>query len=297
MEQLIQKILLKHNIKYSTIKKATSGFTNYVYFIDDDKVLKLSKDKQSSSLHKESVIYKNINLSNIPSYIASGKIDDTEYLIITKLQGKALYSIWHTLDNKTRCDIVKQIANILKNFNSNSGDFLTGHSHIDDWKEHWHQRLTQRKLEMQQLGLDTTSLNLFLDKHLDETFSDNRYGLVYNDAHFDNFLFDGSKVSLIDFDRVKHCPIDYELMIFKTMCDNPSKFASEVDDPFVDAKDYEMVYETFKQTYKELFEIKHIDARVKVYQFNYLMRQAYGIKNIDWAKQILKDFDTMLQNI
>ena len=46
----------------------------------------------------------------------------------------------------------------------------------------------------------------------------------------DNFIYNNGALGLIDFDRVRVCPIDYEMLIFKTMCGNPSKFASEEDE-------------------------------------------------------------------
>ena len=56
-----------------------------------------------------------------------------------------------------------------------------------------------------------------------------KLGLVYNDAHFDNFILSGDELFLIDFDRVVVASIDYELLIIKSMLDNPCKFASEID--------------------------------------------------------------------
>ena len=42
MEQLVKQILTTEKIEYKAIKKATSGFTNLVYFVDDKFVVKLS---------------------------------------------------------------------------------------------------------------------------------------------------------------------------------------------------------------------------------------------------------------
>ena len=41
MLETIKKILAKENIKYNSIEKSTSGFTNEVYFIDDKYVVKI----------------------------------------------------------------------------------------------------------------------------------------------------------------------------------------------------------------------------------------------------------------
>ena len=92
---------------------------------------------------------------------------------------------------------------------------------------------------------------------------------------------------MIDFDRVRVCPIDYEMLIFKTMCDNPWKFASEEDEEKIIEKDYSAIYQIFKAHYPEMFQIKHIDKRISVYQFNYLMGQAIKCQDSEWIEQLL----------
>ncbi len=122
-------------------------------------------------------------------------------------------------------------------------------------------------------------------------FSENAFGLVYNDAHFDDFIYDNGELSLIDFDRVRVCPIDYEMLIFKTMCDNPSKFASEEDEENVKDEDYLDIYKQFKMYYPEMFKHKNIETRIAVYQFNYLIGQAIKCKDIAWINEILNNFN------
>ena len=296
MENIINKILQKENITLYQLQKSSSGFTNQVYFINDDMVIKLTNDADTiKQLRKETNIYQNLHLDFIPKYISSGNIDNTEYLIISKLSGNALYSIWHTLTNDIRIDIVKQIAGILKTINSTNADFFDNNHRDTDWISMWNTRLTDRSLSLNNMGYDTTLIDNFINNYLSKIFKDNTYGLVYNDAHFDNFIYDNGKVYLIDFDRVRYCPIDYDMMIFKCMCDNPSKFASEVDDPFVKEEDYSMVYDTFKSTYPELFNLPHFETRLKIYQFNYLMRQAISITNHTWITQLLDDFNSFVE--
>lgn len=73
----------------------------------------------------------------------------------------------------------------------------------------------------------------FKNNRLDKVFAQQKNGLVYNDAHFDNFIYADGNVKLIDFDRTIYCSIDYELMVIKMMQDNPKKFASEITEKYV----------------------------------------------------------------
>lgn len=298
MEKIIYNILQQENIILDSLKKSSSGFTNQVYFINDDMVIKLTDDHDTiKQLQKEVSIYQNMKLPYIPQYIASGSYENYYYLIISKLSGSPLYSIWHTLDDSTRIDIVKQIANILKTIHNIDADFVAEKDRDLDWISMWKTRLSDRSSALKDMGYDTTYVDKFISNHIPTIFAKNNYGLVYNDAHFDNFLYDGETVYLIDFDRMRYCPIDYELMIFKCMCDNPSKFASEIDEPNIVDSHYSMVYSTFKAAYPELYDIPYIHERLTVYLFNYLIRQALSIKNHSWIKELLDSFNTFVRNI
>ena len=139
---MINKILKKENIIPKIIAKSTSGFTNQVYFVDDYVIKFTCEEKTKKQLEKEISIYQNIKLQNIPKYISSGTIEDYKYLIITKLHGKALYSIWHTLNRQNQKNIVMQIANILKSFNKIDGDFLNKEYNHTNWLDFVKNNLT-----------------------------------------------------------------------------------------------------------------------------------------------------------
>lgn len=292
MEKLVENILNSEKIKFKTITKATSGFTNVVYFIDDDFVIKLSNNSSTKILlEKEINLYKNLKIKNIPQYITSGDFEDYKYLVISKIKGKALYSIWHTLGLEERTKCVKNIAKILKEFHSQSYDFLDEKYKEFNWTKYISNQLTIKSKSLNEMGYNTTKLDKFISNELLELFRDNKFGLVYNDAHFDNFIYNDGELSLIDFDRVRVCPIDYEMLIFKTMCDMPLKFASEEDEENVVASDYANIYKTFQQEYCEMFTNPYVENRIKIYQFNYLIGQAIKVRNHNWIKQLLTEFN------
>ena len=151
--------------------------------------------------------------------------------------------------------------------------------------------LKTKSLTLTEMGFNTQDIDAFVSNDLFNLFNNNTFGLVYNDAHFDNFIYDNGKLSLIDFDRVRVCPIDYEMLIFKTMCDNPSKFASEEDEENIKDEDYLDIYEQFKAEYPEMFQNKNVETRIAVYQFNYLIGQAIKCKDIEWINELLKNFN------
>ena len=57
--------------------------------------------------------------------------------------------------------------------------------------------------KLQKLNLNVECLQDILNKSFDKLFCDIKIGLVYNDLHFDNFIYDGEKLYLIDFDKCR----------------------------------------------------------------------------------------------
>lgn len=289
-KDIVKEILNKEKIPFENITKATSGFTNLVYFVDDKFVIKMSNDTEiKKKLEKEIAVYKNIKLSFMPTFITCGNLKDYQYLIISKLSGKSLYSIWHTFSNREKQSCVKQIAKILKEFNNQDYNFLSEEYKHLDWTQYLSKELKAKSQSLTELGFDTTDLDTFISNDFDKLFKDNTFGLIYNDAHFDNFIYDNGLLSLIDFDRVGVYPIDYEMLIFKTMCDFPSKFASEKDEANIKIEDYTKIYEQFRAEYPEMFKDKNVGKRIAIYQFNYLIGQAIECKNYEWIKELLND--------
>lgn len=295
MQKIIKQILHINNISYKEIKKALSGFTNLVYFIDDSYVIKLSKEEiKKKKIEKEISVYKNIVLDFIPKYIASGEIQDYKYLIISRIKGESLYSTWHKLNNEERKNCITQIAYILKEFNNKDFNFLEDKYKFFKWKEYISNELKEKLKQLEIMGFKVNDIVDFIDQELPNLFKKNYFKLLYNDAHFDNFIYNNGKISLIDFDRVMVGPIDYEMLIFKTMCENPKKFACEEDE--IIKGDFEGVYQRFKSEYSEIFAVENIDKRVFIYQFDYLLGQAINCKDYSLIERLLDSFKKINNN-
>lgn len=290
METTIKEILKKENINFSKIEKATSGFTNLVYFVDNLYVIKISNNEENTEkLIKEINIYKNLKINKIPKLICSGTYNDFTYLIISKIDGKSLFDTWHTFDEPERKNIIKQIADILKSFHNESYAFLNDNYKFLSWNKYISNEIKTRIEELKNLNQENERLKTLYENNFYGIFENNDFGLVYNDAHFDNFIYNNGTIYLIDFDRVIACPKDYEMMIFKLMYDLPLKFASEENEIFVKEEDYVNIYPDFQKYYPELFKNENTSKRIAIYQLNYMLKQAYTIKNIEVRDQIIRN--------
>lgn len=288
---LIIDICEKNNIKCENIKKADSGFTNIVHIVNDEYIVKvINTFTKPEKLQKEIVFYKNVKIDAMPKYVASGTISGKDYLIIKKLNGKSLYTVWHTLTKQQRKEAVVQIANILNEFHKQKGEFLAEKFVQTDWILKWQKSFDLNIKILKNKGFDTSFLENFKNTKLIETFKENKPCLVHNDGHFDNFLYDNGKVYIIDFDRVLYCSIDYELMVISMMVDNPKKFASEVTEKFVVNDEYGDIMNVLKAYAPDMFDFKYIKDRVFIYKFIYHLGQGYETNNTSWIATQLENF-------
>lgn len=288
---IVKRILKKENIEFKTLKQSTSGFTNVVFFVDEKYIIKIcGKNTKTEKLEKEIKFYKNVNLDCIPKYVSSGNIDGSPYLIIEQLRGQSLYSIWHMLSPDKRKEVVKQICNILNQFHSLPTQFLENENLMISWKDKWIKCIEKNIAIMKEKGFDVEKLERFAKIQLPIIFAEQKMCLVYNDAHFDNFLLCGDTVKLIDFDRVMYGSIDYELLIIKSMLDNPHKFASEIDEPNVNPKHYVGIWEDMNKYCKQMFDFEYLNQRVFIYQFVYNLGNAYEWCHDEWIVDELDKF-------
>lgn len=298
MEKLIEKILDKENISFKKITKSTSGYTNLVFYVDNIYVVKIiAPYTKPEKLKKEISFYKNIKLNYMPKYIASGNIDGVDYLIIEKIKAKSLYEIWHKLDNRRRQNIIFKITNILKQIHKQSPSFLESKYIISNLKDKMNKSFNLNISILDRKGFDVTYLKTFQQQYLNKIFEEQKLRLVYNDAHFDNFLYDGENVFIIDFDRVLYTSIDYELMVIKLMLEDPAKLTSYKNQKFIKKDDYNNVWSDLQNFYPEMFDFKYINERLYVYLFIYKLGQGYESNDNEKIKELLFNFEIFVDDL
>ena len=135
------------------------------------------------------------------------------------------------------------------------------------------------------------------EQYLNKVFEEQKIRLVYNDAHFDNFLYDGENVFIIDFDRVLCTSIDYELMIIGLMLEDPAKFASYENEKFVKKYDYINIWLDLQNFYPEMFNFTYIHERLYIYSFIYKLGQAFETNNNEKIKELLFNFEIFVDDL
>src|SRR5574344_83921 len=126
MEEILNAILNENKLlfgQYKELHKISIGFTNTIFSVDSKYIIKVCTniDNEEKFIKEINFYSSNKKSSLIPKlYISS--IDKTNipnmYERLEKVDGVALFDVWHTLNEKEREEIIKQLCEAMKQFHS-----------------------------------------------------------------------------------------------------------------------------------------------------------------------------------
>lgn len=298
MEKIINTII-ENNYelfgKNPKTEKINIGFTNTIYIVNNSYVVKICTNKDNEvKFLKEIEFYKKNKDNDLIPKLYYYNIDKKEvpyyYEIIEKIDGVSLYSIWHTLDEEEREDIIKQLCTAMKKFHSNIGNNYDWTKTTSDLfiKLYEKSKLLFNEDEQKLIDKAYSRFSEFLDS--------NEFVLVHNDLHFDNIFYSNGKIKLIDFERSIYAPRDFELDILYRMIRKPWKFASEEIEQYTKLSDYENIMTYIEKYYKELVSNKYLYQRLAIYDMVYFLKQYLNNPQIEELKQDIIDSAKIVTN-
>ncbi len=298
MEKIINTII-ENNYelfgKNPKTEKINIGFTNTIYIVNNSHVVKICTNKDNEvKFLKEIEFYKKNKDNDLIPKLYYYNIDKKEvpyyYEIIEKIDGVSLYSIWHTLDEEEREDIIKQLCTAMKKFHSNIGNNYDWTKTTSDLfiKLYEKSKLLFNEDEQKLIDKAYSRFSEFLDS--------NEFVLVHNDLHFDNIFYSNGKIKLIDFERSIYAPRDFELDILYRMIRKPWKFASEEIEQYTKLSDYENIMTYIEKYYKELVSNKYLYQRLAIYDMVYFLKQYLNNPQIEELKQDIIDAAKIVTN-
>jgi len=259
-DEIIEKIAEKNSIlsgkKFSFI---TAGFTNTIYKIDQY-IVRICTDLGNESNFKSEIEFYKKNKDNL--YIPKMYFSDTTkevvpyyYEIIENVEGQTLYEIWYKLSQEERLKTVKSIVEIMKSLHNVKVDYF-------DFKKYIKDKISNL--------LKESNLNeeifVNLRDRCDMYFEENKLGLVHRDLHFDNFIYNNGRLTLIDFERSMIGAIDYDFRILSRYKETPWLWANEKTDMLTVESDYQDLMDMFIDSYEELRNIPYLAERLRVYE-------------------------------
>ncbi len=248
-------------IQIKSLVELKAGFSQPKWILNDEYILKVWNKNQSRFYEKEHLMLNLLNGKH--EKVPSIKHSNFPFIVMSRLPGTPLNSIWDSLDNKEKESLVEQICKYVRNFSQL--DYSNHHKHfpqINNWHT-WVKKQFQTNLfNAQTLNLiDKKTAKEYTDlfNSLEFSLSESNMGIMYYDIHFGNFLVQDGEISgIVDFERVEWVSIDYCLNWINRM----NKFNQEYN---LSNKD-DMIFNLFQKYYPEMFAFKNLEERLAVYE-------------------------------
>ncbi len=280
-ENIINKIVESNKLlEEKSYYKIPAGFTNTIYSFDKYIVRICTNIDNEKKFENEINFYKeNNNIEGIPKmyyYDISKSVVPYYYEIIERIRGNTLYDIWYRLNNEEKESIVKKIVNIVKQLH-----LIKVNSY--NFEETMKSKVTELSNKCK---LDENIYKELINI-ASTYFKDNVFGLIHGDLHFDNFIYDGKNLFLIDFERCMPGPIDYDFRIFARYDKEPYLWASIDTDMLTVDCDYQDFLQMLFDNYKELREVPNIDKRLDFYRILELLDNYKNTKNKERLYEVI----------
>ena len=281
MNKMIELIIKKNSSLFGpnpNIEKINVGFTNTIYKVNDTFIIKVCTNIENENHFKKEIeFYKTIKNNNLIPKLLFFSTDKKEipymYEILEKIEGVTLYNVWHKLEESERENIIKQLCEAMKQFHSNKGkpyDWVR--KTIDLFNQYFDQAKKRQLFTAKEIDLLNNAYQKF-----PELLKTDEFVLVHNDLHFDNIFYNNGKIKLIDFERSLYAPKEFELDILYRMIRKPWKFASEENEQYTKASDYENIITYIEKYYPEIIQIPNLYKRLAIYDMVYYFK--HFVKN------------------
>ena len=288
-DDIIEKIIEKNNfLSGKNNSFITAGFTNTIYGIDNY-IVRICTNLSNESNFKNEIEFYKKNKDNpyIPKIYFSDitkEVVPYYYEVLERVEGQTLYEVWYKLSQIERIKIVKSIVEIMKSLHNVKVDYF-------DFKKYIKDKISSI---LKESNLNEEIFRNLLDK-CNMYFEENKLGLVHRDLHFDNFIYNNGKLTLIDFERSMIGAIDYDFRILSRYKETPWLWANEKTDMLTIESDYQNLMDMFIDNYEELRNIPYLLERLKVYEIIDLLneyrkhREDYQLKEArEKIKELLK---------
>ncbi|MCI8575919.1 MAG: phosphotransferase [Bacilli bacterium] len=288
-DEIVKKIVQNNSLlkgkKYEFID---AGFTNTIYKVDRY-IIKICTDERNEPRFENEIEFykKNKNNPYIPQMYFSDttkKIVPYYYEILERVEGKTLYEIWFKLSHDERVDIVKKIIAIIKSFHHVEVPYI-------DFKKYIKDKIADLISEC------NVNEDLFINllEMCNIYFKENKLGLIHRDLHFDNFIYNDNKLTLIDFERSIVGAIDYDFRILSRYKETPWLWASCKTDMLTVETDYQDLMQMFVDNYGGLKEIPYLNERLKVYEIIDLLNEYRKTKKEPQLENIKRKVKELLK--
>ncbi len=294
MMDLINKII-KENLKLKAkidISKIDAGFNNQVYNINNLYIVKICSNNKENFKKEISFYLNNYHNNFIPQLYYFNIEEVPFYAIIQKVEGISLYHLWHTFSESQREKIIKQLCQFMKLIHKEVKAPYDWNSYVKQEFQEKYQKVVQSNIFSSQ---ENRIINAAYNK-FDKYFKDEKLFRIHNDLHFDNIIYDGNNIKVIDFERTICAPKDFELNIIDQMIKKPWKYASASTEKYTNIDDYKNIAYYIKKYYPEIVSHPFFKQRLTIYNILYCLRDLVREPNDQKNKKEFMDYILTIYN-
>jgi aminoglycoside phosphotransferase len=216
-----------------------------------------------------------------PPIVAYGGEVGADYLILERLPGRPLAHCWSSMSDSARQNAVNQLAHQLQLLHSTRTPpglpAIEAPQLIQAGVANPTEQLTRAIEQARRLPhVDTTlmsDVSLLVHEHAQALDPFDNNTLVHGDLTFENILWDGRKVTMLDYEWAHGAPRDVDLDILLRCCALPFLHVAPAYERLADPRDYRNVPGWLAQAYPQLFEVPRLGARLVLYSISFDMRE------------------------
>jgi hypothetical protein len=266
--------------EHAPLERASS-VTNEVW-LSPEHVIRVNR-QPNQRLRREAFLGPILPASvDYPDVVAYGGQLGADWLIMARKPGTVLSRAWPTMTTDERRDAVRQFARILQNLHQvatpaelpeiDTPQLVGGNGFnaVDPLLSALDRAAALPHVEgplvdqLRQIVLDTSwSIEPYEVGHL-----------VHGDLHFENVLWDGSRITaLLDFEWAHGAPREVDLDIFFRFCAYPFLHVAEDYEHMTRAEDYAAIPYWLADDYPDLFRVPNLFERMQIYCIAYDIRE------------------------
>jgi len=202
-----------------------------------------------------------------PGVLTHGNDGEIEWILTKRVAGAQLGRAWVKMNVQERERAIYALASALRALHATKTPDLPGDRDLSPP----HVLPLDRLLNLLQRAATATPLDLGFAEEIEvflkerwPAFDEHGTGLVHGDPHFENMLWDGANLWLLDLEWSRRSWLEVDLEILLSVCDHPELFASNDYASLTQSDDYRAVPGWLRDAYPELFSHPRLEDRMAV---------------------------------
>ncbi|WP_340647222.1 phosphotransferase [Phenylobacterium sp.] len=268
-------LLTRHGLKGGPLQPM-AGWSNEIW-ASETYVVRIASGRFEGSLSHEAGVLRALRDLPCPRVVATGQMEDREWMIQTRLPGANLMQLWPGLDVVERERAVRSLAETLRGLHATP---LSPDLREPPWRA---ASLEPGGDPSRALRVQPAHYRRLIDANLERNtapaallemtsdFIAARLGgfatsddvLTHGDLSFANVIWDGDRAALVDFESAGAAPPDRELDVLLRFLEAPEVFSPGSAEG--SAALYAPVAGWLRDAYPELFACPHLAERLEVY--------------------------------